>query len=39
MEKSNFGPIHKKDDKQTMKNFGPVSLLPICGKVIEELFF
>ena len=32
-------PIHKKGDKQTLKNYHPVSLLPICGKILERLMF
>ena len=32
-------PIHKKDDKQCLKNYRPLSLLPICGKVFEKLIF
>ena len=30
-------PIHKKGNKQTLKNYRPVPLLPICGKVFERL--
>ena len=30
-------PIHKNVDKQTPKNYHPVSLLPICGKILERL--
>ena len=33
----NIVPIHKKGDKQTLKNYRPVSLLPICGKILERL--
>ena len=29
-------PIHKKDDKQILKKYRPVSLLPICTKIFEE---
>ena len=36
-KKGNIVPIHKKGDKQTLKNYRPVSLLPICGKIIERL--
>ena len=36
-KKANVVPIHKKDDKQTLKNYHPVSLLPICSKVFERL--
>ena len=32
-------PIHKKDGKQCFKNYHPVSLLPICGKIFEKLIF
>ena len=29
----NVIPIHKRDDKQNVKNYRPVSLLPILGKI------
>ena len=29
----------KKNDKQYIKNYGPVSLLPICSKIFERLLF
>ena len=32
-------PIHKKGDKQVLKNYHTVSLLPICGKIFERLIF
>ena len=35
-KKANIIPIHKKGDKQTVKNYRPVSLLPICGKIFEQ---
>ena len=38
-KKSNICPIHKKGDKQAINNYRPVSLLQICGKVFERLFF
>ena len=38
-KKSNFVPIHKKDDKQLLQNYRPVSLLPICGKIFERIIF
>ena len=31
--------IHKKGDKQPLENYRPVSLLPICGKILERLMF
>ena len=27
--KANLIPVHKKDDKQTLKNYRPISLLPL----------
>ena len=36
-KKDNVVPIHNKDDKQNVKNYRPVSLLPIYGKIFECL--
>ena len=38
-KKGNTVPIHKKGDKQILQNYGPMSLLPICGKILERLMF
>ena len=38
-KKENIIPIHKKGDKQILKNYLPVLLLPICGKIFERLIF
>ena len=38
-KKGNVVPIHKKHDKQCLKNYRPISLLPICGKTFEKLIF
>ena len=38
-KKANIVPIHKRGDKQTLENDRPVSLLPICGKILERLMF
>ena len=38
-KKRNVVPIHKKDDKQCLKDYCPKSLLPICGKIFEKLIF
>ena len=38
-EKADVVPIHKKDDKLTIKNYRPVSLLPICRKIFERLLY
>ena len=36
---ANVTPIYKKEDKQLVKNYRPISLLPICGKIFEKLIF
>ena len=36
---ANVIPIFKKGDKQLIKNYRPISLLPICGKVFEKIIF
>ena len=36
---ANVIPIFKKGDKQSIKNYGPVSLLPFCDKIIEKIIF
>ena len=36
---ANVVPVHKKNDKKILKNYQPVSLLPICGKVFERLVY
>ena len=38
-KKANIVFNHKKRDKQTLEIYRPVSLLPICGKIIERLMF
>ena len=38
-KKGNVVFIHKKNDKQSIKNYRPVSLLPIGGKVLERLLY
>ena len=36
---ANVTPIFKKGDKQLINNYRPISLLPICGKILEKLIF
>ena len=36
---ANVTPILKKGDKQLIKNYRPISLLPICGKILEKIIF
>ena len=38
-KRSNIIPVHKKDDKQLVKNYHPISLLPIFGKIFEKINF
>ena len=38
-KKANVVPVYKKGDKQCLKNYRPVSLIPICEKLIERLTF
>ena len=38
-KKGNIFPIHKNSDKHYIRNYRPVSLLPICGKIFEGLIF
>ena len=36
-KKSNIIPVHKKNDTQLVKNYRPISLLPIFGKLFEKI--
>ena len=36
---ANLTPIFKKGDTQLIKNYRPISLLPICGKIFEIIIF
>ena len=36
---ANVTPNFKNGDKQLIKNYRPISLLPICGKRFEKLIF
>ena len=36
---ANIQPIHKKKDRQIKSNYRPISLLPICGKLLEKIVF
>ena len=39
MKKANIVPVHKKKDKQFIKNYRPVSLLPVFGQIFEKIIF
>ena len=38
-KKANVVPIHKKNEKNLVKNYRPISLLPIFSKIFERLIF
>ena len=38
-KKGNVVPAFKKGDKQILKNYRSISLLPVCGKIFEKLIF
>ena len=37
-KKGNIVPAHKKESKHIVKNYRPISLLPLFGKIFEKLF-
>ena len=36
---ANVVPVYKKGSKSSVVNYRPISLLPICGKLLEKLIF
>ena len=38
-KKANVVPVHKKGGKQSLKNYTPISLLPIFGKNFERMIY
>ena len=36
---ANVQPVHKKGNRQLKNNYRPISLLPICGKILEKIIF
>ena len=38
-KKSNVVPVHKKESTNLIKNYRPISLLPIFSKIFEQLIF
>ena len=38
-KRANVTPIHKKNNKQILSNYRPISLLPICSKIFERIVF
>ena len=38
-KKAHVVPVHKKVEKNLLKNYRPISLLPIFGKIFESILF
>ena len=38
-KKGNIIPVHKKESKNMVKNYRPISLLPIFGKIFEKVIY
>ena len=38
-KKANIVPVHKRSDKQSLKDYRPISLLPIFGKIFERIIY
>ena len=38
-KKANVVPVHKKGNKQSLENYRPISLLPICSKIFERFIY
>ena len=38
-KKANVVPVHKRNNKQLIENYRPISMLPVCGKILERLIY
>ena len=38
-KKAKVIPVHKKESKNLLKNYSPISLLPVCGKIFEKCIY
>ena len=38
-KKANVVPVHIKNNKQVIENYRPISLLPVCGKILERIIY
>ena len=38
-KKANVVPAHKKRDTQNLKNYRPISSLPVAGKIFERILY
>ena len=39
MEQVSYQSNIQKNDKRVINNYGPVSLLPVCGKILERIMY
>ena len=39
ISQANIVPVHKKNNKQLIENYRPISLLPVCGKILERIIY
>jgi hypothetical protein len=38
-KRANVTPVHKKNAKNIVSNYRPISLLPLCGKIFEKIIY
>ena len=38
-KRANVVPVHKKESKNMLKNYRPISLLPVCGKIFKKCIY
>ena len=38
-KRENVVPVHKKESKNILKHYTPISLLPICGNIFEKCIY
>ena len=38
-KKANVVTVHKQNNKQLIKNYRPILLLPVCGKILERITY
>ena len=38
-KKANVIPVHKKNEKNIVNNYSPVSLLPVASKIFEKVIY
>ena len=36
---ANVQPVHKKNNRELKSNYRPISLLPVCGKILEKIAY